>query len=260
MSVQEEIERRARAAREAVPRAGELALRYFTEGVSAELKADQTPVTIADKETEELLRDILHTSFPEDGFLGEEYGAEEGTSGFRWIIDPIDGTYNFMRGIPIFATLVALEHEEELIAGFCAAPALGTFHRAVRGGGAFRNDRPIRVSTIDRLRDAQVIYSSADWYERSGNLDFFTEMATEAKRTRGFGDFYGFTLVAEGAAEAMLEPLANPWDLAALLPILEEAGGIFTDWNGERTAFGSGAIVGNPPLHAELLARYRRKR
>lgn len=258
MSAEIEIERRAIAARWAVLRAGKLALKYFHEGVATELKQDLTPVTKADKESEELLRATFRAAFPGDGFLGEEFGKEPSTTGFVWIIDPIDATLNFVRGIPLFATLVGLEHDGQMVAGFCYIPGMDRLYHAARGAGAFVNDRPIRVSSIATIKESQIIYSAADWFDKSGKLPFFLDVARSAGRTRGFGDFYGFVLVAEGAAEAMLEPAANVWDLAALAPIVEEAGGVFTDWNGEPTVYGGGALVGNPAVHRLLLDQYRR--
>jgi histidinol phosphatase-like enzyme (inositol monophosphatase family) len=238
-------------------RAGQLTLDYFTKGVSAELKADETPVTIADREAEDLLRTAFRTQFPGDGFLGEEYGEEPGTTGYKWIIDPIDATKNFVRGIPIFANLVGLEKDGEMIAGFANVPAEGKLYHAVHGCGAYCNDRPIRVSTFESLSEAQIIYSSIEWFVRHDMTHFFLDVANDAGRMRGFGDYYGFTLVAEGAAEAMLEPAIAPWDIACFLPIVEEAGGVFTDWNGERTIYGKGAVVGNPALHKLMLEKYR---
>lgn len=250
------IEERALAARWAILRAGKLTLDYFHGGVQAELKADETPVTVADREAETLLRAAFEAQFPGDGFLGEEHGESPSTTGFRWIIDPIDATMNFVRGIPLFANLVGLEHEGRMVAGFANVPALGTLYHAVKGSGAYCNDRPIKVSTARKLEESQLIYSGIDWFARVGATEFFLGVSKEAGRMRGFGDFYGFVLVAQGAAEAMLEPLVMPWDIACFQPIIEEAGGVFTDWTGEPTVFGRGALVGNPAIHRILLDRY----
>src|SRR5947209_2162411 len=145
---------------EAVAKAGQLALNYFEARVEAEWKQDLSPVTVADREAEQLLRTTLHAKFPNDGFLGEEYGDQPGTSGYRWIIDPVDGTRSFVRGIPLWATLVGLEYQGEQIAGIVEAPALRDSYRALRGDGAFRNGQPIHVSTVDTLAKAHVYYSS----------------------------------------------------------------------------------------------------
>lgn len=252
------INHRSLAARWAVLRAGRRALEHFHKGVATELKEDRTPVTVADREAETILRDTLAREFPGDGFLGEEFGAEASSTGFRWIIDPIDATYNFVRGIPLFATLVGLEMDGKMVAGFCYIPSQERLYHAVRGQGAFVNDRPIRVSPIEDLAEAQIIYSSLDWFEKVSKTSFFLGVVNSVKRTRGFGDFYGFTLVAEGAAEAMLEPATNPWDIACFQPIIEEAGGVFTDWRGEPTIHTGGALVANPAIHAQILDRFRR--
>lgn len=250
-----EIDRRALAARFAVLRAGKLAWDYFERGIEHELKADQTPVTIADREAEQLLRDTFHQRFPGDGFLGEEYGEEPSATGFRWIIDPIDGTKNYVRGVPVFATLVGLEWDGAMVAGFAYVPAMDRLYHAVRGGGAFRNDRPIRASTVDRLEKVNLVYTSIDWFDKTGTTPFFLDLVRVVERSRGFGDYFGFLLVAEGAADIVLEPQIAPWDIAALKPIVEEAGGTFTNWHGVDTIYGPGALAGNPAIHAEVLRR-----
>lgn len=241
-------------------RVGRLTWDYFEQGVAAEAKADLTPVTIADREAEQMLRDAFGKRFPGDGFLGEEYGEEQGTTGFKWIIDPIDGTKNFVRGIPLYANLVGLEYNGETVAGFANIPGLHQLYHAVKGGGAFRNDRPIQVSKVDQLKESQLIYSSISWFEGAGLTDFFMGLARDAARTRGFGDFYGFLLVADGSAEAMLEPQISPWDIAAVKPIVEEAGGVFTDWTGANTIYGKGALVGNPAIHRLIMERLAKSR
>ncbi len=188
---------RYEAAREAVGRAGELALRYFEQAqLQVEWKHDDSPVTIADREAEQLLRRALHDAFPQDGFLGEEYGDSPGSSGFRWVIDPIDGTRNFVRGIPIWATLVGLEYQGEQIAGVAEAPALRTVWRALRGDGAYRGGRRIRVSDESDLSKSLMFYSSLSWFLKAGNQDVFLELTQRTERQRGFGDFYGHVLTA----------------------------------------------------------------
>ncbi|MGL4463073.1 MAG: inositol monophosphatase family protein [Planctomycetia bacterium] len=253
-----EIDRRALSARSAALEAGRLTFDYYTRGVPAELKADLTPVTAADRDAETLIRKRFGERFPGDAFLGEEHGEDPGTTGFRWIIDPIDATLNFVRGIPLFGTLIGLEYRGRTVAGVCYVPGLGDLYHAVRGGGAFKNDRPIRVSTIDSLDRSQIIYTGIERYARIGKLNALVDLATKAHRTRGFGDFYGYLLVAEGAAELFFEPKVSPWDIAALKPIVEEAGGVFTDLEGTDTIYGVGTMLGNPALHAVALERFRR--
>ena len=254
-----ETQSRAVLARGAILRAGRLALDYFERGVAVESKADQTPVTVADRGAEQLLREAIEREFPDDGFLGEELGDRPTRTGYKWIIDPIDATKNFIRGIPLFATLVGLEQQGQMVAGFAYVPALGYLYHAVRGGGAFKNDRPIHASSIDQLEEAQLVYSSLAWFDKTGTQEEFLALLRRVGRSRGFGDFYGHLLVAEGAAEIALEPQLNPWDCAALKPIVEEAGGVVTDWNGQNTIYGQGCVSVNAALHRLVLEQLHRK-
>lgn len=239
---------------EAARKAGDLAREYYETTFEIEHKADDSPVTIADRKAEELVRSLVAAAFPNDGFLGEEYGDQEGTSGFRWIIDPIDGTKSFVRHIPIWATLIGLEYQNEQIAGVAYIPVFGMTYRALRGAGAYLNERKIRVSDVAHLSEALVCYSSINWFIRAGKEKAFLELATRTSRQRGYGDFYGFVLVAEGAAEAMIEQGVNPWDVAATKAIIEEAGGMFTDWTGRPTIHRPDALASNGKVHAETLA------
>src|SRR5262249_1708144 len=157
--------------------------------------------------------------FPNDSFLGEEHGEEPGTSGFRWIIDPIDGTRSYVRHIPLWGTLVGLEYKGEQIAGIAEAPALAKIWRALRGDGAYCNDQRIRVSEQTDLSRALVFYSGLNWFVKAGALDVFLELMRRTERLRGFGDFYGFMLVAQGSGELMVEHGIHPWDVAPLKPI-----------------------------------------
>src|SRR5262245_37529971 len=172
---------------EAARQAGQLALRYFDSGTAVEWKQDRSPVTIADRDAESLLRTALLGAFPDDGFLGEEHGEKAGTSGYRWIIDPIDGTRSFVRGIPLWATLVGLEYKGEQVAGVVEVPALGHTYRALRGDGAFRNDRRIHVSGVDVLEDALLFYSSLSWFIKANCLDAFLALVRRTQRQREIG-------------------------------------------------------------------------
>jgi histidinol-phosphatase len=239
---------------EAARQAGELARNYYETTFEVEHKADQSPVTIADRKAEELIRKLVSAAFPNDGFLGEEYGHQPGTSGYRWIIDPIDGTKSFVRHIPIWATLIGLEYQNEQIAGVAHIPVFDMTYRALRGDGAYLNQRKIRVSGVETLSDAMVCYSSINWFVQAGREKAFLELAKRTSRQRGYGDFYGFVLVAEGAADIMLEQGVNPWDVAATQAIIEEAGGTFTDWSGTPTIHRPDALATNGKLHAEVLA------
>jgi histidinol-phosphatase len=238
----------------AAKEAGKHALRYFDSNVTVELKKDKSPVTIADREAETILRDLLSTAFPSDGFLGEEHGEVVGTSGFRWVLDPIDGTKSFIRGIPLWGTLVGLEFKGEPIAGVACMPAFnGTTYHALRGAGAWRDDRRIHVSTIDRVADAMLFYSSITWFAGAGKEREFMTLALNTARQRGYGDFYGFVLVAQGSGELMIEHGVSPWDIAALIPIVEEAGGRMTNWSEVRDIYSRDVIASNGKLHAAAL-------
>jgi histidinol-phosphatase len=217
---------------DAARQAGRLALGYFDTALAVEWKGDQSPVTVADREAERLLRAVLGQAFPQDGFLGEEYGDSPGSSGYRWVLDPIDGTRSFVRGIPLWGVLVGLEYRGEMIAGVADAAPLGQTFHALRGHGAFRGDRPIRVSDETDLSKALVFYSSLSWFLRAGREAAFLELVRSTDRQRGYGDFYAFLLVAQGSGEVTVEHGVHAWDVAAIKPIIEEAGGRFSDWDG----------------------------
>jgi histidinol-phosphatase len=236
----------------AARRASLLALGYFDTPFAVEWKADQTPVTIADREAEQLLRTALLQAFPHDGFLGEEYGEKPGTSGYRWIIDPIDGTKNFVRGIPVWGTLVGLEHQGELIAGVVEVPALGQSYRALRGDGAYRNDRRVRVSDVADLAEATMLCTTMTLAPdvRTAILG----LGDRARVIRGYGDFYGYMLVASGCGDLMVEHGVHPWDVAATRAIVEEAGGRYTAWDGTRSLDRPDTLASNGRLHDQALA------
>lgn len=235
-----------------------VALTAFRGELEIRAKPDRTLVTVADTAVETLIREALADAYPADGVLGEEQGAEAGSSGARWIVDPIDATHNFVRGIAIFGTLLAFERDGELVLGAVSAPALGQRWSAIRGGGAHLRDhvgkRPIAVSRIDRWEEAHLLHSSI------GRLDDSQEpalaaMARSAWRNRGFGDFWAHMLVAQGSAEAMIEADLQPWDLAAPAVIVTEAGGRVSDFAGNPTWLGPEAVSTNGLLHAEVLGR-----
>jgi histidinol-phosphatase len=233
--------------------AGRHALGYFEANLAVEWKQDRTPVTIADRETETHVRTRLLERFPHDGLLGEEFGDAPGSSGFRWIIDPIDGTRSYVRGIPIWATLIALEYKGECIAGIAEAPAMRQTYRALKGDGAFRDDRRIRVSDVATLGESQIFYSSLSWFIKAGRRDSFLTLASRTNRQRGFGDYYGFMLVAQGSGELMVEYGIHVWDVAGLKVIVEEAGGRYSDWDGKPDVYRPDVLVSNGKLHDEAL-------
>jgi len=249
---------RYHAAIDAATEAARLALGYFDNNPAVEWKDDHSPVTGADRQAEQLLRSRLLEAFPTDGFLGEELGDLRGTSGYRWIVDPIDGTRSFVRGIPVWATLVGLEFQKELIAGVVAAPALGQTWRALRGDGAYRGERSIRVSEVAELKNATVFYSSLSWFERAGRRSDFLRLAASTQNQRGYGDFWGHMLVAQGSGELMLDHGLHVWDIAAIKPIVEEAGGHFTNWEGQPDIWKPDALASNKKLHRAALETLRK--
>jgi histidinol-phosphatase len=255
--MQAEWRTRYNLAVEAARRAGDFARTHYESTFEVELKADSSPVTVADKGAEKLIRDLVTAAFPSDGFLGEEFGNQEGSSGFRWVIDPIDGTKSFIRHVPIWATLIGLEYKGEQIGGVVYIPVFGMTYRALRGDGAYLNDRRIRVSDVPTLADASLCYSSMGWFTRAGKEDVFHTLYRQTKRQRGHGDFYGFVLVAEGAADVMVEHGVNPWDVAATKAIVEEAGGRFTDWNDTPTIHTPDVLATNGKVHVDALAILR---
>ncbi|MGH8004880.1 MAG: inositol monophosphatase family protein [Limisphaerales bacterium] len=233
-------------------KAGKVALRYFRKGVSAQRKADGTPVTKADKETEEILIVALQKGMPGCGFLGEEFG-EQGSKELRWIIDPIDGTRNFIRGIPICALLVALEEAGEITAGVVHNPATGELWSARKGGGAFRNGRRISVSNIRSLEGATLFHSGLRKNKDGFYWDGLLRLVEKTPYQRGPGDYLGYTLVAQGQGEIYLEDGLAPWDIAANKIIGEEAGGKLTDLEGRSSIYSGSALATNGKLHQQVL-------
>lgn len=250
------MDKRLETAIRAAKAAGEVALRYFRTGVAVEYKGDLTPVTRADRESEERIVEVLRAVFPDYGILGEEFGERTG-AGARWIVDPIDGTKNFIRGIPYFATLIALEEDGEITTGVIYAPAVDDLLYAQRGAGAFDAAGPIRVSEIDELRQGTFVFGGLDVF-RSRNLwKGFEALVEGSDRQRGFGDYFGHTFIARGQAEAMVELDLKPWDVAPLKIIVEEAGGRFTDLDGKPSIYGDAAVTSNGAVHDEVLALLR---
>ncbi len=237
--------------------AGEITLRYFRRKFDARRKADRSFVTQADVEAEAFLRRAIRERYPEDAILGEEEGASEGTSGRRWIVDPIDGTFSFVHGVPFYGVLVGLEIEGEPIVGVIHMPALGETVYAARGAGCFLNGEPVRVRETRELGEALVLATDFGSCGRYGFGRAAEELQRRAGQRRTWGDCYGYLLVAAGRADVMLDPVMNVWDCAALLPVVEEAGGTFTDWRGERTIHGGNAIATNGLLFEEVMSIVR---
>jgi len=216
-------------------------------------KPDLTPVTEADRAVEEAIREGITKSRPGHGIVGEELPTVPGTA-WRWILDPIDGTKNYIRGIPVWGTCIGLQQEGLGMVGVVSAPALGRRWWAARGEGAFADGTPIRVSQVKDLADAQLSYDSVMSFEAYGLGERFLGLARRCWRSRGLGDFWSHVLVAEGAVDVAAEPEVSLWDVAAVQVIVEEAGGRFTDLGGTARPDGGSAVSTNGLLHDEVLA------
>jgi histidinol-phosphatase len=245
-----------------------MAMGAFRRDLEITTKPDRTYVTQADRAIEEELRRRITDAFPGHGVVGEEFGTSQPDASVRWYLDPIDGTHNFMRGVPVFGTLLGIERDGELQVGVVSAPALGTRWYARRGGGAWAVDtvrrsgtdagpRRIAVSKVSAIADTALLYGSAQDVASSGKAPGFGALVGDVWRDRGYGDFWGYTLVAEGAAEAMVEADLSSWDMAAPLVVVEEAGGLMTTFDGRRTIHERSAVASNGILHEELLRRLR---
>lgn len=242
-----------RAAREA----GQIALRYFQTKLHVESKKDDSPVTIADRECEQFLRAAIARQFPAHGICGEEFGMANPDAPVRWWLDPIDGTQSFIRGVPVFGVMVGFEHAGDAVLGVVDFPALGETVWARRGGGAWwtvrGETRPAQVSATRTLAEATLLYTDPKGFAPAGKAHAFERLRSAARFERTWGDCYGHALVATGRADAMLDPVLNAWDACALLPILEEAGGHFVDWNGKAGIHGASGISTNREIHSEVM-------
>jgi histidinol-phosphatase len=232
---------------------------YQSESLAVEAKRDSSPVTAADRGAEDLIRSQIEQAFPGDGVLGEELGETPSSNGFRWILDPIDGTKSFIHGVPLFGTLIGLEFNDRVVLGVCRFPALDEVVYAAEGQGAWWQiggtaPRRARVSRVDRLSEALFCVTTISGWERIGRYDAFERIRSAAKLTRGWGDCYGHALVATGRADVMIDPLMNPWDAAALVPIVQEAGGHFCDWTGRTSIHSGNGISVNLALKETVVA------
>ena len=240
------------AAVDAARAAGAIAMKYYTGGFDVTIKPDDTPVTQADREAEQAIVAALGRAFPRWGFLGEEFGAR-GADDIRWIIDPIDGTKNFVRRIPVWATLLALEAHGEIVAGVIHNPVSGELYAARKGGGTRLNGRRVSVSDVGDLWSATLGHGGLRLYRKAGVWDGLVRLVDATERQRGFGDYLGYALVAEGKAEIYVEADLKPWDVAAVKILVEEAGGRLTDFAGRPTIYGGTVLATNGRLHAEAL-------
>ncbi|MEU3845529.1 histidinol-phosphatase [Micrococcus terreus] len=233
--------------------------RFKAVDLQVDTKPDLTPVSDADRAAEEIIRGNLSRARPRDAVLGEEFGSE-GHGPRRWIIDPIDGTKNFVRGVPVWATLISLVDEGVPVVGVVSAPALNRRWWAARGTGAYTgrslaSATRLQVSGVNRLADASLSYSSLEGWRERGNIREFLELTSDVWRTRAYGDFWSYMMVAEGSVDLACEPELELYDMAALVPIVIEAGGCFTSLEGEPGPFGGNALASNGLLHQEVLER-----
>jgi histidinol-phosphatase len=240
--------------------------RFRAHDLRVESKPDLTPVSDADTAVEQALRSTLARARPRDAVLGEEFGRSAAAAGpgtRRWVIDPIDGTKNFVRGVPIWATLIALLEGDTPVAGLVSAPALGRRWWGARGLGAYAGRHQhaaarIAVSGVRRLADASFCYASLTGWAETGRTQAVVDLSLQAWRSRAYGDFYGYMLLAEGALDVMVEPELSLWDVAALVPIVTEAGGRITDLNGRPPGDKTASIATNGPLHETILTALSR--
>jgi histidinol phosphatase-like enzyme (inositol monophosphatase family) len=233
------------AAHEVARVAGAFALRHFRAGVTVEWKGDGSPVTVADRGAEAVARAWIQARFPDDAILGEEMGEKSGTSGRKWLVDPIDGTKSFVRGVPLWGSLVAVMDGDDVLAGAACYAAAGESLAAAPGCGCWHDGARARVSDVARLGDATVLITD------DRELPGWETFARNAAVSRTWGDCFGYLLVATGRAEVMVDAVLNPWDSACLLPIIQEAGGVFTDLKGTVTAIGANAIATNANIARE---------
>jgi histidinol phosphatase-like enzyme (inositol monophosphatase family) len=237
--------------------AGRVTLGYFQRELAIERKGDQTPVTAADREAERLIRDLIARYWPDHGIVGEEFGHHPGTSSWRWILDPIDGTKSFVCGVPLYSTLIALVKDEAPVLGVVNLPALGEMVYASRGGGCFWNGRSAHVSEVGSLQDAVLLATDLDFFGRHAKAEAWDRLVSATYVKRTWGDAYGYTLVATGRAEIMVDPIMSVWDCGPLQVILEEAGGTFTDWEGNPTILGDDSIATNGVLYEDVMRLVR---
>ncbi len=253
-----ELTDRFELARAAAEQAGRLTLGYFRRGdLAVEEKSDTSPVTIADRQAEQLLRAEIAKRFPHDAILGEELGEQAGTSGYRWVLDPIDGTKSFIRGVPLYGTLVGVERDALPLIGVAYIPALDECIYAARGQGAWYvqgSDPPRAARVSSRATLAEALLCSSDTRSpTAAKRAAYERLQQAAKISRTWGDCYGYLLVATGRADVMIDPLMNVWDAAAVEPIVVEAGGTFTDWQGRATIYGGEGIATNALVLDEVL-------
>ena len=244
---------------EAAAAARDLILEHFRSAeLQVESKSDASPVTAADRGAEVLIRERLASDFGSDGILGEEFGEKPSDNGFRWILDPIDGTKSFVHGVPLFGTLIGVEYQGELVVGVSAFPALDEVVYARKGGGAWwkiGDHEPVKAAcrSTPTLAEGTFCFTSNTRWKTLGRGETFERLCATAAITRGWGDCFGHMLVATGRSDVMVGPHLSPWDAAALVPILQEAGGHFIDWNGEASIYSGDGMSVTDALRDEIL-------
>lgn len=253
-----DLSTRYRLSTQIAEQAADLVRQHFRTGVAVDRKADASPVTVADRAAEELLRRQIEAAFPDDGIVGEEFGVKVGSSPYRWILDPIDGTKSFITDVPLFGTMVAVESEGRGQIGVVTFPGLNVSIDAMVGGGAWETlpngtRQPARVCETTSLKDGVVLTTDWEGFRERQALDNLNAIAEAAWFMRTWGDCYGHYLVATGRAVAMIDARLNIWDAAALQPIIEEAGGTFTDWRGQSSIDSGDGISTNGRVLDELL-------
>lgn len=247
-----------KVALEAAKNAEEVITAYYTDDMEVELKEDETPVTLADRGAEKVIRETIKQAFPDHGFLGEEYGTEEGDSPYVWIIDPIDATKNYIRKIPIFGTQIALMKGDDLILGVSNAPLLNELLYAESGSGAFLNGKPIAVSSVTQPEAAMICHGGLRWFTEKGIFPGVYNLINKVARSRGFGDFYMYHLVASARADVVVEAAISVWDIAAITVIVREAGGKVTDIQGRPITKATESLVAtNGILHDAVLDYFK---
>ncbi len=239
---------------------GRHTLNYFKKTVDVISKEDDSPVTIADRETEQILRKEIQKRFPDHGIIGEEYGRTNQDSNIQWVLDPIDGTKSFIHGVPFYTTLVGIMIDNEPVVGVIHAPALDELCAAAIGYGATLNGTPCRVRNTQNLEDATLLVTEIRRFQECGLEPQFQELMAKTKLHRTWGDAYGHMMVAAGRADIMFDPVLNIWDVAALLPVLKESGGIFSDINGEETIHSGNGFSTNKALYPQVKAIFEAHR
>jgi len=236
-----------------IEKSNDISLKYYKKTIKPEYKQDNSPVTIADKKCEKFLISTIKEKYPEHSFLAEESGIVQTESDFKWIIDPIDGTKNFMRNFPFWGTLLALEYQGEVIMGVIALPAMKQVMYAGKGLGCYMNGKKMKVSKIDSIDKSYFIYGGVEYILQQPYKEKFLELVNTSYYDRGYGDCFGHSLVIAGKAEFMLDPHVSPYDVAPIKICVEEAGGIMTDLKGEKTIYSRGVLTSNGYMHEKIL-------